>query len=138
MKGSSSAKSSGATSCVARCPGPMNPGATGGGITMRTIRRCGIIDRPSAGDRLRIEAGQRLGLLIEAVEHSQQLGQHEQVVEPLRHVEKLQRAAAVPSSGERVDERAESGAVDVSHVPEIEQKTVVAVLEDLSHRVGDL
>src|SRR6266566_2459606 len=43
MNGSLRANSSGDTTRAARCPGPTNPGASGGTVTTRAIRRCGFM-----------------------------------------------------------------------------------------------
>src|SRR5580658_3163475 len=43
MNGSLRRKSSGDTTCAAKCPGPTNPGASGGTVTTRAIRRCGFM-----------------------------------------------------------------------------------------------
>src|SRR5579862_7595297 len=46
MKGSFISKFSGDTTGAARCPGPTNPGATGGTLTTRLIPRCCDMSSP--------------------------------------------------------------------------------------------
>src|SRR5215472_2379990 len=95
------------------------------------------VGKPAAGSQ---ELGElferfdRLALVVLDVEDGVELGDLEQVVNFLGEVEQLELAALVANGSERADQLADTGAVDVGHVAEVEQDFLLAFGNQVFHR----
>ena len=81
------------------------------------------------------KAGDRLGFAVVALEDRQQLGDRQQILDPLGHVQQLQRSAVLHHRRVRLDDLAEPGAVHIGHVAEVEQDFLPALLHEALHLV---
>src|SRR5579864_1265826 len=66
------------------------------------------------------------GFVVLHVEHRVELGDLKEIVDLLGEVQELQFAALVLGSGERADQFADAGAVDIVHVGQIQHDLLVA------------
>src|SRR5215469_4231016 len=109
-------------------------------VGMETADRppASTVGKPAAGSqelgKLFGERLDRLAFVVLDVEDGVELGDLEQVVNFLGEVEQLELAALVANGSERADQLADSGAVDVGHVAEVEQDFLLAFGNQVFHR----
>ncbi len=89
---------------------------------------------PGASD-LSGEALDAFGLRLEALEDGQQLGDREQILDALRRVEQLERAAALLQRRVSLHDLAEPRAIHIGHIAEIQQHLRVPLLHQAPHLV---
>ncbi|MCH2252581.1 MAG: hypothetical protein MK365_05405 [Vicinamibacterales bacterium] len=82
------------------------------------------------------KALQRVGFVVEHVEHLHQLGNFDQLPHPAGERDELERALVVPDGDEHADQLAETGAVHVGHVGQVQQELGVPLREQRSRRFG--
>src|SRR5262245_6985508 len=76
-----------------------------------------------------LEAGDRLSLLVVALEHRQQLGEDQQVLQPLGDAQQLQLPIEVTRCRVDLHELTEARAVHVRDVAEVEQQLAIPLLK---------
>src|SRR5258705_9777965 len=75
-------------------------------------------------------------LVVLDIKDGVQLGDLEQVVNLLGEIQQLQFAALVLGCGERADQFADSGAVDVIHVTQVQKDFFVSLGKQVAHRIA--
>src|SRR5713101_2727536 len=86
--------------------------------------------------RLFLERGDGLGFVVFDVEDGVELGDLEQVVDLLGELEQLQLATLVADGGKRAHQLADSRAVNVGDVAEIQQDPLIAFTNQIAHRIA--
>ncbi len=77
-------------------------------------------------------------LVVLDVENRVELGDLQQVVNLLGEIEQLKVSALVAHGGKRADQLADTRAVDISHVTQVEQDLLGAFAEEIPHGVAQL
>src|SRR2546428_6234535 len=103
------------------------------GFSTRTTRRprVSVTSSRASGmsDHSRREAAHGFRFGAEGFEHRQQLRDDEQIVDALGQVQQLQGAALPADRRERAHDFANPGAVDVRHVPQIEEEVLASLVQ---------
>ena len=97
-------------------------------IGEEVIRATSAVTGYTLADAEKLRTASALG--IERFEHGQQLGDRQQIGDALGQVEQFHAAALTADGGVGADDLAESGAIDVRHIGQIQHDLLVALVDE--------